>query len=416
MLLNISIALIVFMGMASGGMLALVLMSERRQQTSFSAMFGLTLLLAVGGAVGSAAFLRSLSSGLVNGVILLILSFALGYALTTFSVLSSHRQHWDPQAQDNPTERTAVICLAPGEPPDYQVRNAAKRLELADDPSDVPPLLLRPFYMRDLKSKYAAIGRSPYKESHLELAQKVQSRLDSSTHRVYPAFYSDYPTFAETINQVVEHGLRRVVIAHVRVTGPPDPVQAGDLWEGMNPERLGLKVVEAGPFSSPELLPQVYVRRMLEAVPQVNEDTQSVGLLLVGRGHITPGDGEQNESSAARQTQEHRFLIQVRQALARAGFDESRMAIGWLRYRPSIAEAVRTLTDVGCKSIYWLPASFPADGISTLYDIPLQLEYMAREKEIKLTSLGAWNADDLAAEEIAARVRAVSGVAMQRTL
>src|SRR5205085_4318068 len=104
-------------------------------------------------------------------------------------------------------ERTAVILLSPGEPHHYEVKNASRRLALADDPQDVPPVLLRPFYLRDLKSKYAAIGRSPYRDYHIELAQKVQSRLDA-THHVYAAFYSDHPTLADTIREAANGGER----------------------------------------------------------------------------------------------------------------------------------------------------------------------------------------------------------------
>jgi hypothetical protein len=55
-----------------------------------------------------------------------------------------------------------------------------------------------------------------------------------------------------------------------------------------------------------------------------------------------------------------------------------------------------------------MPSAFPADGLITLYDVPAQIDPLARDAGIKLNPLGAWNADDLAAEEIAARVRAVS--------
>ena len=42
---NISVALMVFMGLASGGVLTLVLMSNRKQQSSFTVILGLLVLL-----------------------------------------------------------------------------------------------------------------------------------------------------------------------------------------------------------------------------------------------------------------------------------------------------------------------------------------------------------------------------------
>ena len=63
----------------------------------------------------------------------------------------------------------------------------------------------------------------------------------------------------------------RVVIAHVRVPNPPDPVMADELYERLDPSRYGVQTMEVGPLWDSDLLPQIYVRRVLEAVPQVDE-------------------------------------------------------------------------------------------------------------------------------------------------
>ncbi len=401
-ILNISIGLIVFMGLASGGLLALVLMSQRKQQTSFSIMLGLSVLLAAGGVIASGTLVEDTEIGLANALVLLILSFTLGYTITTFSVLSQGKNKHSLEGRNVHNRYTAVIQLAPGEPPEYTVTSAARRLELADDPKDAPPILLRPFYMRDLKGKYTAIGSSPYRDYYIQLAQKVQARLDSR-HRVQAAFYNDEPTLAQAVTRAVEAGARQIIVMHARVTNPPDPVLAGDLLEGLSPEAYGVQIKYAGPLWDSNLLAQIYVRRVLEALPQVNTDFADTGLLLVGRGHMPEA-----ESSIERQKQEEDFQGRVRQALLKIGFDETRVAIGWLRQRPTTTEVLHALIEAGCKTVYWLPASFPADGINTLYDIPAQINTLARQKKIKLIPLGAWNADDLAAEEIAARVRKAS--------
>ena len=404
---TVSIGLIVFMALVSGGMLTLVLMTTRRYQLSFSIILILAAFLALMGVLASVAYLENLAQGLANAVVLLILSFALGYSLTTFSVLSYTTKRKAPPANLNQTDQTAVICLAPGEPPDYGVESASRRLALADDPQDVPAVLLRPFYLRDLRTKYARIKRSSYRELLRELTQKVQSRLDSS-HTVYTAFYNDKPTFAMTLYDAIKSGAARVVIAHIRVTDPPDPVMADELYEGLDPSRYGVQTMEVGPLWDSDLLPQIYARRVLEVVPQVSDHMESIGLLLVGRGHVVSGEKEQ--SSARRHNQEANFQNKVRQALIKVGFDESRIAVGWLRsHEPSAAAALSALAVGGCKSVLWMPSTFPVDGINTLYDIPAQLDPIARRLGVKLTPLGAWNADDLAAEEIAARVRVMSG-------
>ena len=405
--LDLSLALIVFMGLVSGGMLSLVLMTTRRYQYSFSIILGLAALLAIAGAFASVAEFDRLSEGLANAMVLLVLAFALGYTLTTFSVLSYAGSHKAPEDAQPRGDRTAVIHLAPGEPPEYGVQSGSRRLALADDQEDVPPMLLRPFYLRDLRSKYAAVGSSPYRDYHLELAQKVQMRLDSN-HTVYAAFYSDQPGLAATISRAIGEGAGRIVLLHVRVTDPPESVKAGDLLEGLDPSRHGVKMQQVGPLWDSDLLPQIYVRRVLEALPQVSPDPQATGLLLVGRGHPST-EGKGNPSSVRRFTQETAFQNRVRQALIKMGLEGSKMATGWLRWnQPTVHDAFQSLVSAGCKAVIWMPSSFSADGVNTLYDVPAQISSLAKSQGITVLSLGGWNADDLAAEDIAARIRATS--------
>jgi hypothetical protein len=254
--------------------------------------------------------------------------------------------------------------------------------------------------MRDIRTKYSAIGRSPYRDFHIELAKKVQSRLDG-TFTVTPAFYADNPVLAESLTNAIEEGAKKVVLAHVRVSMPPDPVLAGDLLEGINLEQYRVQVRQTEPLWDSQLLPQIYVRRVLEALPGLGLDAEDVGLLLVGRGHNQTG-----ESAVRRFTEESSFLRRVRDALIRTGFDTRHIAIAWLRHSPTAGESVDSLIKVGCKVIYCLPATFSADGINTLFDVPSQVEPHLKASRTRFIALGAWNADDLAAEEIATYVRA----------
>lgn len=402
--LNISIGLLVFMGVASGGILALVLMSEQRQQRNFAVMLGLALALALGGGADMISLLPNVPASLTNVLVLLVLSMSLGYTLTTFSVLSPGRKKVSvavPEGRSR-SERAAVILLMPGEPPRYSVWSAARRFELADDPQDVPPILLRPFYMRDLKYKYSSVGISPYRNHQHQLVNQIRGRLEAG-YRIYEAYYSDHPTLGEATATAIEEGARRIVLVHVRVTDPPDPVMQGELWEGLNLDDLGVSVTQVGPMWVSNLLPQIYVRRVIEGVHQDGNAQDEIGLLLVGRGHNT-----ESESGQARQEQEVSFQRKVRQALVRVGFGENRVVIGWVRHAPNCADALQMLVEAGSKTVFVIPSSFVADGITTLFDIPAQLNAIATEQRVKLRYLPAWNADDLAAEEIAVYVRAVS--------
>lgn len=302
----------------------------------------------------------------------------------------------------------AIICLGPGEPPEYEVRNAADRLELADDVADVPATLLRPFYMRDLKAKYAGIDGSPYREYYTQLIEKVQSRLDTS-QRVYGAFYSDRPGLAQTVARAVGEGASRVILLHLRVSDPPDAVP-GELLKRLDPGQFDLRINEAGPLWDTNLLPQVYVRRVLETMAQLGNSIEELGLLLIGRGHPVAA----SETSKERHRQEETFQRRVNRALQKVGFDERQIEICWLRHGyPTVPEALERMVKSGCKAVYWMPTTYPADGVNTLFDIPAQMAQVPNQGEIKLVPLGAWNADDLAAQEVTSRVRAAVRVAVR---
>jgi len=103
----------------------------------------------------------------------------------------------------------------------------------------------------------------------------------------------------------------------------------------------------------------------------------------------------------------------VKRALLKVGFDQRQVEVCWLRHgSPTVAEALEAMVKAGCKAVYWMPTTYPADGVNTLHDIPAQMSQAAQQGETKLVPLGAWNADDLAAQEVTSRVRAAVRVAV----
>ena len=135
--LNISIALIVFMGLVSGGMLALTLMTTRRYQFVFSLVLLAAAVLAASGVQASVYLVGNLTQALANAVVLVILSFALGYALTAVSVLSYSNKRKRPARPSNRPDFTAVIQLAPGEPPGSSSASGSSLIGSACRPADM---------------------------------------------------------------------------------------------------------------------------------------------------------------------------------------------------------------------------------------------------------------------------------------
>src|SRR5436305_422977 len=100
------------MGLVSGGMLTLALMTTRKYQASFAIILALAGLLALGGVFASVD-VDKLHEDLANALVILVLSFALGYTLTTFSVLSySNRVKRLGASGNRRNDNTAVILLA----------------------------------------------------------------------------------------------------------------------------------------------------------------------------------------------------------------------------------------------------------------------------------------------------------------
>jgi protoheme ferro-lyase len=413
------------MGMVAGGMAALAMIGPRRVQN----LFGIGALFAiVGGIIAalSGVLLHrlgvnmpvqpSLAPALLNSLLNLILSGVIGYAVTTFFVLSykvepdmERPDVAEAQAAQATNGRTAVMYFVPGESEEYDVRVVARGFETVDYPHELPPTLLRPLYTIDLKRKYDAIGHSPYRDVHFRLAQKVQERL-GRRYKVYIAFYNDTPLLPDAAAEAVRDGARRIVVLHPRVTNPPPGVRAADLRDTLILARYGVSLVETAPLWNADPLARIFVRRALAATETL--DRESVGLIVLGLGHpllrrSLPTD---ESNTFQRQNQELAFQKRVRQALIRAGFDDDKVVLAWLRWQhPTLEAAYAQLIAEGCRHIFWIGSGLTADGLITLYDIPERLRLPAATSGVPVLPLGPWNDDDLVAETLVERVKAVAG-------
>jgi protoheme ferro-lyase len=285
-----------------------------------------------------------------------------------------------------------------------------------DYPHDLPPTLLRPLYTIDLKRKYDALGHSPYRDLHFKLAQKVQERL-GRRFKVYISFYNDTPLLPDAAAEAVRDGARRIVVLHPRVTNPPPGVRAADLRETLVLARYGVNLVETAPLWNADPLPRIFVRRALAATESL--DRESVGLIVVGLGHpllrrSLPTD---ESNTFQRQNQELAFQKRVRQALIRAGFDDDKVVLAWLRWQhPTLEAAYAQLVAEGCRQIFWIGSGLTADSLVTLYDIPERLRLPVAASGIPITPLGPWNDDDLVAETLVERVKAVADERVEATM
>ncbi len=411
----IPLVITVVMGIMAGGMVALALIGPRHIQNIFGilALFGVVLGLA------AAVIGQPLWPTLINNLLDLILSGFIGYAVTTYFVLS-YQPKPDitppPLAEAQTAQRdgpgkTAVIYFAPGEAAQYDGRIAARGFDTVDYPQGLPPTLLRPLYLNDLKRKYEAIGTSPHRAIHLKLAQKVQDRL-GKRYKVYIAFYNDHPSLTEVAAEAVRDGSRRLIVLHARLTSPPPTVKPEEwLDSSLRLKRYGVRVTETAPLWNSELLPRVFVRRALAATEGI--DRATVGLMLIGQGHPLPRrtlpEAKDAPPPLQRQNQELTFQKRVRQALIRAGFPDDQIVPAWTQWQhPTIEGAYAQLVAESCRRIFWIGTGLMTDSVTTLYDIPAILRAAAEQSGVEVTALGPWNDDDVVAEALVERVKQVA--------
>jgi protoheme ferro-lyase len=408
----VALGLLVVMGILTGGMTALALIGPRRLEN----IFGIGALAGIAGGVfgaviGPNGLTPLVLPTLVNDALDFTLALFIGYAVTTFFVLSRRR---DPDAPLPEIQRalagpgkTAVIYFAPAESEAYDPRVAAQGFETADYPQALPPTLLRPLYLRDLKRKYAAVGRDPDRAAHFKLAQKVQDRL-GKRYRVYIAFYNDQPALRDVATEALREGSQRLIVLHARLTNPPPQVRPAELLAPLRLARYGATLLETAPLWNSDLLPRLFVRRALAATE--GADRAQVGLLLVGTGHPLPRRGQPDSPAQQRQHQEMAFQKRVRLALIRAGFADDKVTLGWLRWQhPRLPAAAAQLAAEGCARIYWIASGLVTDGLTTLHDIPAQLRPAGAATGVEISGLGAWGDEDVVAEAMVERVKQVAG-------
>jgi len=105
------------------------------------------------------------------------------------------------------------------------------------------------------------------------------------------------------------------------------------------------------------------------------------------------------------------FQQRVRQGLIKAGFADDHVVLAWLAWQPpDLAAAYAALRAAGCAPILLIASGLPADGLSTLYDMPRALAAARAGGAVAPTVLGPWNDDDVAAEALVERVKRVTRV------
>ena len=166
---------------------------------------------------------------------------------------------------------------------------------ITPDVGELDPLDLRPAFVREVRALIGDLG--------LDVAIETGARFVLDPRRKH------HPSLLEEASADRERRIDfcRRSIDLARELG----AEVVSIWSGVAPngERAGASEVgrrRTEPLWDSQLLPQIYVRRVLEVLPGLGPHAEDAGLLLVGRGHAQVG-----ESAIRRYTEESSFLRRV---------------------------------------------------------------------------------------------------------
>jgi Ferrochelatase len=406
---NIGIALSAVIGLITGAMLVFYLIADSTHRVRlfgliaviFATLGILTLIIGIN-AVGSAV------ANAIVGLISLLLSAFLGYALTTYfllgrpererSIIPDLRQatlKLNSSTSSNPP-RTAIIYYANCEPDSYSSLPYNYTYEhLQAHGMAAPPILARPFTMRRARQRYAKLGHSPQRGIHTHIAQKLRDKL-GKRYRVYIAFSDNHPFLDEMAAGAVLDGARRLIVARPALDAALNGSATSSLLQGLRMERMGVEVRDAPALHDSDALVRLYLRRVNASVGEARDE---VGVLLIGQRH----DHGESRGEAA-------FRERLTGALVRSGIAAQRIASITLPSAASLGSAFSQLQAGGAKQILAMPLTYSADSVTLLTELPSMLEHAHAQNApaTHLITFGGWNDDDALIDAMAERVRAVA--------
>ncbi len=406
---NVGIALSVVIGLITGAMLVFYLIADSAHHMR---LFGLmAVIFATLGILTLIISINAAGSAVVNamvGLVSLLLSAFLGYAVTTYfllgrpererSIIPDLRQatlKLNSSASSNPP-RTAIIYYANCEPDSYSSLPYNYTYEhLHAHGLAAPPILVRPFTMRQARQRYAKLGQSPQRRIHTRIAQKLSDKL-GKRYRVYIAFSDNHPFLDEMAAGAVLDGARRLIVTRPALDAALNGSATSSLLQGLRMDRLGVEVRDAPALHDSDALVRLYLRRVTTSVGEARD---GVGVLLIGQRRA---NGESKGEAA--------FRERLSGALERSGIAPTRIVSITLPSPANLGNAFSQLQAAGAKQILAMPLTYSADSVTLLTEMPLLLEHAHAQyaPATQLTTFGGWNDDDALIDAIAERVRSVA--------
>ncbi|NHJ33057.1 MAG: hypothetical protein FK732_09345, partial [Asgard group archaeon] len=336
----------------------------------------------------------------------LFLAIAFGYMWATRGIMNLKFDSPLPENLpiDTDEDRSALIVLSKGEAEEYNplalVRRYYKQAE-----TDVPQKskFAQPFEFFKVKRKYRHIIKSQSeltkddiklnepKNPYRKISQKIVEKLESSflTFNMYQeAFVNDWPTINQALLSMISRGANKITILNLFMAENFEYEIAIDEMKRIDYSEIGITISQTEFLSSSDSIQEVIVKRIMSVMPTKKEQS-SIGILLIA-------DGQPEEWDKLYPITEHEDIFRkgIAKKLEAQGISKDKIQFAWIQERtPGIHDGYQELLKKGCSKIVHVAATTPIDCVDSLYDIPKSLEKQAKDDDVELIPINAWNDD-----------------------
>jgi sirohydrochlorin ferrochelatase len=345
--------------------------------------------------------LLALAAGLV--------AFLLAYGYMTRRFLAREDDRPVPaitRAKDDPGQgHTALIYFTHGEPETFDPIGWINQFREFDHQGIAfAPLLVRPFFIYQVRQKYLAVGASGHRRMHQQMIKSLEARYREAgddTTRFYMCFLDDNPRPDAAVVQALNEGASRMIVAEVFLTISNHTAEGKELIEALDIDQYNVELRYTGPMWDSDILKDMYVQRANQALDGIAK--ADTGVLLVGHGQPDQWDEEWPTLTE----QETSFRQDILARLVADGYRPQNLSLAWMMFKqPAPGPKIEEWFAQGLKQVIYIPAAISAEAIHSQADIPELVEAAKVPPDFRRVNLGAWNNDPMTISAIKAKIDA----------
>lgn len=291
--------------------------------------------------------------------------------------------------------QTAVILIYEGEPPTYQLPYATRNLVQNNRLWEYPLLPLQLFRQKLLYESTNSLENHYYTDN---FKQKLSNILGNN-YQVYTGYLNNIPYVEEVIQQAIEAGNGKLIIAPVLLSESKsiDRIQQSIL--AVNPQQYRVKLKSTHPLWDSEGLAQSFVERIIQQIDYRYKSR--TGVLLVGGSH------QRGMEDQLHVKQEILFQEKVRDFLLAEGFQPQQVTRSFLN-RKDIHSQLNLLMEQGVNQILIMQVLPGGEGIEMRHQLEKILSQRNDDLKVEFSQVSGWRYNDQLLLELAKRIELIN--------